>query len=75
MNVSKKEMQAMAKAIRKNIKAGKGRPKTVKVTDTKGKAHKLTRKQYLGLFKQWNLFFQLNHINIGVLNGKIKVFA
>lgn len=60
MNVSKKEMTRIAKAIRKSIKDGKGRPKSIKVVDTKGKTHKLKRKQYLGLFKQWNLF-RLNH--------------
>ena len=60
MNVTKKEMQRIAKVIRKDIKAGKGRPKSIKAVDTKGKTHKLKRKQYLGLFKQWNLF-RLNH--------------
>ena len=49
-------MQKAAKTIRKNIKAGKGRPKSIKMVDTNGKTHKLKRKQYLGLFKQWNLF-------------------
>ena len=49
-------MQRIAKVIRKDIKDGKGRPKSIKVVDTKGKTHKLKRKQYYGLFKSYFQF-------------------
>jgi len=53
---SKAEMKNGAKVIRKNIKKGGGRPKKIKMEDTTGDKHKLKLKQYLGLFKQWNIF-------------------
>ena len=56
MKYSKTEMKTAAKTIRKNIKKGNGRPEKIKMTDTNGDTHKLKLKQYLGLFKQWNIF-------------------
>lgn len=49
-------MKKASKTIRKSIKAGNGRPSTLKMTDIKGDKHNLKLRQYLGLFKQWNLF-------------------
>lgn len=56
----KKDLESAIKTIRKNIKKGNGYPKKIKIKDSNGKSHKLTRKQYFGIFKQWNLF-RLNH--------------
>ena len=60
MKFSKKEMQKASKKIRKSIIKGDGRPSKIKMVDTNGKTHKLKTKEYLGLFKQYNLF-RLNH--------------
>ena len=72
MKFSKTEMKKAAKTLRKSI--GKKIPKSIKMKDTDGKTHKLTRKQYYGLFKQYNLF-RLKHgrfPNYVTYNGKSK---
>lgn len=53
---SKNVMQATAKSINKNLKDGKGYPSTVSMKDTDGKTHKLTKKQYMGLYEAQNIF-------------------
>ena len=57
---SKKQIQTVNKKIRKSVKKGKGYPKKFKLTDTNGKTHKLTRKQYYGVLQQYNLY-KYNH--------------
>lgn len=56
MKFNKSEMQNTAKQLRKYLKKHHKRPKTVKMTDTQGKTHKLKKKQYYSLFKQYFQF-------------------
>ena len=60
MKFSKSEMAATAKAIRKNIKNGKGYPSYVPMVDMNKKPHKLTKAQYMGLFESQNVFILKN---------------
>ena len=60
MKFSDAEMKKAAKNIRKNIKKGNGRPKKIKMTDVNGKTHKLSKKEYYGLFRQKNIFLLHN---------------
>lgn len=45
-----------SKTLRKAVKDGKGLPSHLSIKDSKGKAHKLSKVQYLGLFQQRNIF-------------------
>lgn len=60
MKFSKTEMAATAKAIRKNIKNGKGYPSYVPMVDMDKKPHKLSKAQYMGLFESQNVFILKN---------------
>ena len=53
---SKAVMQTTAKTINKALKEGKGYPKNVTMKDMQGKTHKLTKKQYMGLYEAQNVF-------------------
>jgi len=70
----KADLKAAWKTLRNNIKNGKGYSK-LKIKDSDGKIHKLTRKQYFGLLQQWNLY-AYNHgryPNYVTYVGKSKV--
>ena len=70
---SKAELKTAWKTMRKNIKKGKGYKK-LKIKDTKGKVHTLTRRQYFGLLQQYNLY-RYNHGRYPykvTYNGKAK---
>ena len=60
MRFSKAEMKSTAKAIRKNIKNGKGYPSYVNMVDMDKKPHKLSKAQYMGLFEAQNVFIMKN---------------
>ena len=60
MRFSKNEMQAAAKALRKNIKNGKGYPSYHSMVDMDNHPHKLTKAQYMGLFEAQNVFIMKN---------------
>ena len=60
MRFSKNEMQASAKALRKNIKNGKGYPAYHSMVDMDNHPHKLTKAQYMGLFEAQNVFIMKN---------------
>lgn len=53
-------MQSAAKALRKNVKNGKGYLSYLSMTDMNGKKHKLTKAQYMGLFEAQNVFIMKN---------------
>lgn len=53
---SKSTMQSTAKAINKQLKEGKGYPNSVTMKDTNGKTHKLSKKEYMGLYEAQNVF-------------------
>lgn len=57
---SKAELNNAAKTIRKQIKAGKGLPKTLKIKGMDNKEHNLSITEYLGLFQQKNIFILKN---------------
>lgn len=57
---SKNTMQTTAKTINKQLKEGKGYPSTVTMKDMEGKNHKLSKKQYMGLFEAQNVFLIKN---------------
>ena len=52
---SENELVKTAKTIRKQIKDGKGLPKTMKMKDMDGKNHTLKITEYLGLYQQKNI--------------------
>lgn len=52
---SENELVKTAKTIRKNVKDGKGLPKTMKMKDMDGKNHTLKITEYLGLYQQKNI--------------------
>ena len=60
MRFSKNEMQASAKALRKNIKNGKGYPSYLSMVDMDNHPHKLSKAQYMGLFEAQNVFIMKN---------------
>ena len=60
MRFSKAEMASTAKAIRKNIKNGKGYPSYVNMVDMDKKPHKLSKAQYMGLYEAQNVFIMKN---------------
>lgn len=70
---SKTEIKKAIKTQRKNIINGKGY-KTIKMVDTKGKTHKVQKKEYFGILKQWNLFAYNNgrYPNTVTFVGKSK---
>ena len=56
----KAEIVKTAKILRKNIKEGKGLPKSIKMNDSKNKTHTLKITEYLGVFQQRNIFILKN---------------
>ena len=60
MRFNKNEMQASAKALRKNIKNGKGYLSYLAMVDMDNHPHKLTKAQYMGLFEAQNVFIMKN---------------
>ncbi len=56
---SKKVIKTAIKQQNAFMKAGKG-IKTIKMTDVDGKQHKVQPKEYFGILKQWNLFYENN---------------
>ena len=57
---SKKEMSSGAKALRKNIKNGKGYLSYLPMVDMDKHPHQLTKAQYMGLFESQNVFIMKN---------------
>lgn len=53
---SKEEMTRASKTIRANIKADKGLPKSITMTDTTGKKHTIEKRYYNGLFESRNTY-------------------
>ncbi len=60
MRFNKNEMQASAKALRKNIKNGKGYLSYLSMVDMDNHPHKLSKAQYMGLFEAQNVFIMKN---------------
>ncbi len=56
----KAEIVKTAKILRKNIKEGKGLPKSIKMNDSNNKTHTLKITEYLGVFQQRNIFILKN---------------
>ncbi len=56
---TKKVIKTAIKQQTAYVKAGKG-IKTIKMTDTAGKQHKVQPKEWFGILKQWNLFYKNN---------------
>ena len=54
----KSEMAKAAKTLRKYI--GKGLSSTIKMNDSNGKVHSLSKKEYMGLFEAQNIFIRKN---------------
>ena len=53
---SKSTMNSTAKALRKNLKAGKGYLSSIKMKDMDGKTRTMSKPQYMGLFEAQNVF-------------------
>ena len=52
----KKDIQQASKTLRKSIKDNKGLPSSLSIKDESGKTRKLSKKEYMGLYEQFNLF-------------------
>lgn len=52
----KKDIQTASKTLRKSIKDNKGLPSTLNIKDSNGKTRKLSKKEYMGLYEQSNVF-------------------
>ena len=55
IRVKKEVLKGMA-TVKNRIKKGNGIPKEIVMKDDKGKAHKLDKKHYMGIFEATNVF-------------------
>lgn len=71
---SKSTMSSTAKALRKNLKAGKGYLSSIKMKDMDGKVRTISKPQYMGLFEAQNIFIRKNgrYPNYVTLNSTAK---